>query len=176
MEGSLKGLFGGGESTGDKAKAQDFIKRVTTGDPTQGYDDDEANEAVQTVIRNAPRETIDRAMQQSMGNLNDNQRAEFSQMLQQRTAQGRPATQASQGSNQGGGIDDILGGLLGGGSGGGIGDLLGGLLGGGDSGQSNQTQRGGSQGGGLGDIMSNPIGRAALAGMAAFAMREILDR
>lgn len=55
----------------------------------------------------------------------------------------------------GGGIGDILGGLLGGGGssgggGGGLGDVLGGLLGGGGS--------GGSGGGGLGDILGGLLG------------------
>jgi len=53
----------------------------------------------------------------------------------------------------GGGIGDVIGGLLGGGnggssSGGGIGDILGGLLGGGNS----------SGGGGLGDILGGLLG------------------
>jgi hypothetical protein len=42
---------------------------------------------------------------------------------------GEPA--AKEAASSGGGIGDLLGGILGGGSGGGIGDLLGGLLGGG---------------------------------------------
>jgi hypothetical protein len=47
----------------------------------------------------------------------------------------------------GGGIDDVLGGLLGGG-GGGLGDMLGGLLGGSD----------GQSGGGLGDLLGGLLG------------------
>lgn len=59
-------------------------------------------------------------------------------------------------SDTGGGIGDLLGGLLGGGSnssaqssGGGLGDLLGGLLGGGSSNKS---------GGGLGDLLGGLLG------------------
>ena len=56
-------------------------------------------------------------------------------------------------SSSGGGIGDIIGGLLGGGgsgtSGGGIGDILGGLFGGGSGGRS---------GGGLGDILGGLFG------------------
>ncbi|HPU13236.1 MAG TPA: DUF937 domain-containing protein [Aeromicrobium sp.] len=54
-------------------------------------------------------------------------------------------------TSQGGGIEDLLGGLLGGGnSGGGLGDIVGGLLGGGKS--------GGSAGGGLGDLLGGLLG------------------
>lgn len=54
-------------------------------------------------------------------------------------------------SSGGGGIGDVIGGMLGGGSssgGGGIGDLLGGLLGGGSS----------SGGGGIGDLLGGLLG------------------
>lgn len=50
----------------------------------------------------------------------------------------------------GGGIGDIIGGLLGGDSGGGIGDVLGGLLGGGGSGSGGGIDLGGLLGGLLG--------------------------
>lgn len=65
-------------------------------------------------------------------------------------------SQTSQPASSGGGIGDLLGGLLGGGSGsgsagGGIGDLLGGLLGGGSSSS-------GKSGGGLGDILGGLLG------------------
>jgi hypothetical protein len=178
MEGALKGLFGGGEQ--GNTQAHDFIQRVTTGDPTQGYSTDEAHAAVDHVVKNAPPETINRAMQKSLGSLNEEQRSQFAQMLEQRAARGRsgdgggPTIQHTGGTTQGGGggMGDILGGLLGGG---GFSDLLGGLLGGG-GGDSNATNRDDGMLGGLGDIMNNPIGRAAMAGMAAYAMKELLDR
>lgn len=66
-------------------------------------------------------------------------------------------SQTAQAGGAGGGIDDLLGGLLGGGSGsgggaagGGIGDLLGGLLGGGSG--------SGKSGGGLGDLLGGLLG------------------
>ncbi|WP_311259086.1 DUF937 domain-containing protein [Microbacterium sp. WCS2018Hpa-9] len=61
----------------------------------------------------------------------------------------KPGTAESQ--SGGGGIGDVIGGLLGGGSssgGGGIGDLLGGILGGGKS----------SGGGGIGDLLGGILG------------------
>jgi hypothetical protein len=92
------------------------------------------------------------------------------------------------GSSQsgGGGLGDILGGLLGGGDdrgqsrsggGGGLGDVLGGLLGGGDDTQTGaieQPSGGGGLGGALGDIMSGPMGKAIIAGAAAYAMKEFM--
>jgi hypothetical protein len=192
MENALKGLFGGGaDASADNsgnAQAHDFIQRVTTGDQTQGYSDDEAHAAVQHVLQHVPPETMNRALQQSVNNLSEDQRSQFNQMLQQRAAQGRgsgaqsssggPIIQRSSGAQSGldGGLGEVLGGLLGGGGG-----LLGGLLG---SGGTAQAQTGAAQtsngGGGLfgsvGELMSNPIGRAVMAGAAAFAMKEILNR
>lgn len=66
-------------------------------------------------------------------------------------ARGRGAASGAGGS--GGGLGDLVGGLVGGGSaGGGLGDLVGGMLGGGS--------RGGS-GGGLGDLVGGLLGGAA---------------
>jgi hypothetical protein len=99
--------------------------------------------------------------------------------------------QAPQG--QGGfGADDMLGGLLGGLLGGGMtqqprgssqpdnnpfDDLFGGMFGGGDDQaaprQRPQTQ---AQGGGVDEILSSPLGKAVLGGIAAFAMKEMMDR
>jgi hypothetical protein len=92
------------------------------------------------------------------------------------------------GSSQsgGGGLGDILGGLLGGGGGGdkssgggGLGDILGGLLGGGKDNQAGaieQPSGGGGLGGALGDIMSGPMGKAIIAGAAAYAMKEFMGQ
>ncbi len=90
----------------------------------------------------------------------------------------------SAGSSGGGGLGDILGGLLGGASGnagssggGGLGDILGGMAGGGSA---PAQQSGGDSGGGVGDLLggllSSPIGKAVLAGTAAYAMKEVLGQ
>lgn len=94
----------------------------------------------------------------------------------------------SAGGSGGGGLGDILGGLLGGGQSssgssggsGGLGDILGGVLGGGDTGataqapSSGKDDSGGGLGDMLGDILSSPVGKAVLAGTAAYAMKEVL--
>jgi hypothetical protein len=161
MESALKGLFGGGDGATATAQAQDFINRYEQGDPTQGYSHEEAQAAFQHAIQNAPPDTIQRAAQQAVGRLNAEQRAEFGQMLQQRQA----------GVTNPGGLDDVLSGVLGGG-GGSLGGLLGGLMGGGAAtGAVSQNQ---GSNGGLGDIMRSPVGKAVIAGIGAYAMKEIL--
>lgn len=98
---------------------------------------------------------------------------------------------------QGGfGADDMLGGLLGGLLGGGMaqpqprgqtapaddgnpfGDLFGGLFGGGDdqAPAPQQRQQPQARGGGVDEILSSPLGKAVLGGIAAFAMKEMMDR
>ena len=96
---------------------------------------------------------------------------------------------------QGGfGADDMLGGLLGGLLGGGMAqqqprgssqpdnnpfdDLFGGLFGGGDDepDAAAATAASGQQGGGVDEILSSPLGKAVLGGIAAFAMKEMMDR
>lgn len=102
---------------------------------------------------------------------------------------GQPAPQqVPQGGGPG---DDMLGGLLGSLFGGGgspatqsqggdpFGDLFGGLLGGGtpqaapqhQTPQAHQQQ----QPGGIGDVLGSPLGKAVLGGIAAFAMKEMMD-
>jgi len=91
------------------------------------------------------------------------------------------------------GSDDMLGGLLGGLLGGGMtqqqqrrssqpdnnpfDDLFGGLFGGGDDQPApRQRQQPQAQGGGVDEILSSPLGKAVLGGIAAFAMKEMMDR
>ena len=90
----------------------------------------------------------------------------------------------------GGQGDDMLGGLLGSLFGGGgapasqsqggdpFGDLFGGLLGGGTPEPTPQRQSPQAQqqpGGGIGDVLGSPLGKAVLGGIAAFAMKEMMD-
>jgi hypothetical protein len=64
---------------------------------------------------------------------------------------------------------DPLGGLLGG-----LGGMLGGVMGGGGS--STQGGGRGTQGGSPGgDLFGGPIGRAVLGGVAAYAMKQMMD-
>jgi len=111
-----------------------------------------------------------------------------------------PMPQPQPGGAPGGnaGMDDMLGGLLGTLLGGGMaqsqpqgrgktasgpfGDILGGLLGGGGlampapESEPQARQQPQSQGGGIGDILGSPLGRAVLGGIAAYAMKEMMDK
>jgi hypothetical protein len=103
--------------------------------------------------------------------------------------------QTPQAQGQGGfGPDDMLGGLLGGLLGGGMtqqqprgsrqsdnnpfDDLFGGLFGGGNDDQAprQRQQPQAQQGGGVDEMLSSPLGKAVLGGIAAFAMKEMMDR
>jgi hypothetical protein len=85
----------------------------------------------------------------------------LAQQFQKKQAPKPSATPSQAPASSGGGITDVLGGLLGGGSGsggsggsgGGLGDLLGGLLGGGGGAGGS-----GASGGGLGDLLGGLLG------------------
>jgi hypothetical protein len=186
VEGALKGLFGGGDDDEkQRGQVQDFISRYDDGDPSEGYDENEAREHYARAAQQATPEEMERATRRSLEKLPENQRAQLSEMLRQRQAgQGGVDIQRSgdqSGSAGGGGIEDLLGGMMGGGggraggSGGGLGDILGGLMGGGATGRGGAVDRG-SAGGGLGDLMSSPAGKALVGGIAAFALKEVMDR
>jgi len=156
-------------------KAQDFIGRVTTGDPMQGFDDDDIQRVTKDVLPNLSPEELQQAVKQSMQNLNQNMseadRSALNDMLNQRKAgQGMvditrggesvPAGTAPSGGGGSGGIDDLLGGLLGGGGAGGadLDDLLGGLLGGGGQASPQGQSGGGGIGGMLGGLLGGLLG------------------
>lgn len=214
---STQGLFGGG-AAGDeqKKKAQDFIDRYQTGKPTEGYSDEEAVQHFQQAAQVATPAQMQAAFEQAVAGLPENDRAQFNQMLQERKAgkgmidierSGERKATTGRGSgggddsiglddllggllggaagggtaSGGGGLGDILGGLLGGASGGssssgggGLGDILGGMAGGGGTAPAQQSDSGGGLGDMLGDILKSPIGKAVLAGTAAYAMKEVL--
>jgi len=185
---ALEGLFGGGGDDDEpKRNARDFINRYEDGNPAEGYSDDEARGYLKQAMQQASPEQIERASAKAMSRMNEDQRREFSEMLQQRQAGG---VERSEGGG-GGGMGDLggmLGGLLGGGGGGGggLGGMLGGLLGGGGGGggsvvdnmDNDNTKRsgGGDAGGMLGGIMGSTAGKAAVAGLAAYLMKELLDK
>ena len=188
-----QGLFGGGAAGDDeKTKAQDFINRYQTGDPAEGYSEQEAIEQLQAISKVATPEQMQLAFKQSVARLPDNERAQFNQMLQDRQAgtgmvdierSGDRKDVSSRDSSGGDapGLDDLLGGLLGGmaggsagSSGGGLGDILGGLLGGG-AGGSGESRRSGDSGGGITDILGGMMGGEASDAPAPAPKREDSD-
>jgi hypothetical protein len=171
---ALKGLFGGGGNDDDHAaNAQDFISRYQQGANDQGYSHDEALQHFQNVAQNADPATMQRAAEQTFAGMDPNQRTQVSQMLQQQGGLQQAGGVSDDPRQMAGMVAQIqkqnpsgLASLFGGG-GGGIGDALGGLLGGGNNSGS------GSSGGGRGFPGGN-IGKVALGGIAAYAMKEML--
>ena len=221
------------------AQAKDFINRYSTGNPSEGFSSEEAVNYLRQVRAEAPPEVMQRAAVETVRNLPEDQRKAFAEMLQRRQAGSGMVTiertgqahaaEGRSGSQAGGGMDDMLGGLFGGLFGGGmaqpdpypqprqapqgqggfgaddmLGGLLGGLLGGGmtqqprgstqpdngpfddlfgglfgggnDQTAPQQRQQPQAQSGGVDEILSSPLGKAVLGGIAAFAMKEMMDK
>lgn len=205
MDSLLKGIFGGNDDDHQNrlTQAQDFVSRYETGDPAEGYSDDEALRNYDQVANQLSPEEFQQAATQAFERMSPQQRQEFATMLQQHgTETGLPLS-----SN--GAVDDPsalarltgqiqqqqpsgLAGLFGGGqqSGGGLGGMLSSLTGGGQQsggglggmlgGLTGGGQTGGmnqAQGGnGLAGLMSNPIAKAALGGIAAMAFKQMMSR
>ncbi|MCC6945434.1 MAG: hypothetical protein IT335_12700 [Thermomicrobiales bacterium] len=167
MENAFKSIMAGGDDE-SRAQAQGFVQRVTEGNPLEGFTDDDVQESAK-ILQSLTPEQRQQALRASMQNITSNvsgdQRSSLNDMLKQRQAgQGMvditrsgdnvaPGA-GSSGGDSGGGLDDLLGGLLGGaGGGGGLDDMLGQILGGG-GGQSQQS----SGGGGIGDLIGGLLG------------------
>ena len=234
--GRREGRGGGGgrrRMTAEEAeRAQDYIARYTTGNPSEGFTPDEAIAYLRQMHGRVPPEVMQRAAVSTVQNLPEDQRKAFAEMLQRRqqgtgmvTIERTGQAHAAEGRGVQAGsadVNDVLGSLfgtlMGGGatqpmpqpapSGGpGPDDMLGGLLGtllGAETTQ--RRRRGGTStndpfgdlfgsmgtpasqeapqqrkqqdetGGGLGDILSSPLGKAVLGGIAAFAMKEMMDK
>jgi len=172
---ALKGLFGGGSNDDDHAaKAQDFISRYQQGANDQGYSHDEALQHFQNVAQNADPATMQRAAEQTFAGMDSNQRTQVSQMLQQQSGMQQSGGASNDPRQMAGMVSQIqqqnpsgLASLFGGGGGGGIGDAISGILGGGNTSGSGSNSGGGGFPGGT-------IGKVALGGIAAYAMKEML--
>jgi hypothetical protein len=165
----LGGLFGGQDDDDDEVRrrrATDFVDRYERGAPYDGIDDDEVIQNYRATAGRLSPQEYEEATAESLSRLSREERRELRRRLrQQRGAEMRDdddddprlmAQELSQVRQQG--SDDPLGGLLGG---------LGGMLGGGGA----STQASGSQG----DLLGGPLGKAVLGGVAAFAMKKMMD-
>jgi hypothetical protein len=172
--GGLEGLFGGGKDLDDdRDGARDFVNRVTTGRPEEGYSEQEAVSRLQQAARRASPDQVQRAARSAVNQMDESQRSDFAKMLQER--QGGVDRSGSGGAN-GMDLGDMFGNILTGGGGGGLGGLLGGLLGGDNDQTTNRsTQSGGGGGDILGGLLGSGAGKAALGGLAAFMLSELLD-
>ncbi|RBY82493.1 hypothetical protein DQ238_04180 [Geodermatophilus sp. TF02-6] len=188
----LDELIGGG---GRQQEYGDFIDRYRQGAPYDGISDEEAGQRYSEVAGEVDPQTYQDSARDAFGNMAPEERDQFAGQLQEYAqAQGvdtgwdgrstDPDALAGMTSSihqqnpgllgallGGGGGAGGLGGLLGGAGGGGA---LGGLLGGGGGGGGLGDLLGGGGGSGAGGAGSNPVVKAALAGIAAMAARRLM--
>jgi len=162
----LEQLLGGGQQRQDY---QDFTQRYDQGSPWQGISDQEAYDRFQQVAPQLPPEMYQQSAQQAFERLSPQQRLQLGQYLRQ---QARQQQLNIPDLNQDG-IDDRLqdAGYLAQVTGrlqqqqpGILGQLLGGALGGGGGGGSQSMQ----------SMLESPIAKAALAGIAAMAVKQMM--
>jgi hypothetical protein len=188
MDSLLSGLFGDqDDDTVQRRKAQDFVKRYDEGPPYANISGEEALANYQSVASRLSPEQLEDSATEAYERMSPQERQQFNQFLRERSGDHRDdyrddprsmARMTSQlQSQQPDGLAGLLGGagglgsLLGGGNaGGGLGGMLSGVLGGDNDRGSNQDQ-----GGGMGDMLNSPIGRAALGGIAAIAMKRFMS-
>jgi hypothetical protein len=168
VENLLQSLLGGGQQ---QQQYQDFVNRYEQGPPSQGYSGQEVLQRYQDVATRVPPDLYEQSAEEAFARLSPQERAEFARFLQQRAQQ----QHVSLVDYNRDGIDDRMQqdphalaqmttrmeqqqpGLLG--------QLLGGLdLGGG--------QPGGQQG----NLLENPVAKAAMAGIAAMAVKHLMER
>lgn len=174
--GLLEQLMGGGDRRRDY---QDFTDRYDQGQPHEGYDDQEVANRYNEVSGQIDPNTYRSSAQQAFEQMSPADRTQYAQQLhQQANSQGIDTGAPADGpqGNDPSMLADmttqvhqqspgLLGGLLGGGAGGGLGGLLG----------------GGGMGGGLGGMLGgggggNPLMKAAMAGITAFAAKQMMNR
>jgi len=190
MDNLLSGLFGGRDDDTPETRmkrAGDFVHRVESGAPTEGYSAAEALQNYRHAASKLPDDEYIVAARDALARFTPQQRQEFGQLLNEKTgasirgdidspaeiAQLTNHLRSDQGSplgallGGGGGLDDIIGALT---RGGGSGDLmgaLGGLLGGTSSSPARQAQTSG-----IADLIKNPIVQSVLAAIAATAIKK----
>lgn len=156
----LLDLLGGGDN--DRSDMEDFANRYDRGRPHEGYDDDEVHRRYDRVRRNVSPEEYETSAREAFSRMSPQERRQAARLLKDRARE--------QNYQLGGGYDNdddddsryerdpgALAGMFGS-----VNrrdpDRLGGLLG------------GGGGGGGM-----NPLAKAALAGVAAMAVRQALQ-
>jgi len=185
--GLLEQLMGGGDRRQDY---QDFTDRYNQGQPHEGYDDQEVANRYNEVSGEVDPDTYRASAQQAFERMSPDDRTEYARQLHEQAGSQGIDTGAAEGGPQGNDPSmladmttrvhqqspGLLGGLLGGG---GAGGGLGGLLGGGGAGGGLGGLLGG--GGGLGGMLGgggggNPLMKAAMAGITAFAAKQMMNR
>jgi hypothetical protein len=154
----FENLFGGQQRQG----AEDFLNRYQQGHPAEGYSEEEVMQHYQTATGSVPDDIYQQSAEESFARLSPQERKEFFQFLRQR-AQQQQVAQDFTDFNQDG-VDDRYQ----------------------DSRELAQlTTRVRQQqpgfleqllGGGGQEMLSNPLAKGALAGIAAMAMRKMMQR
>ncbi len=174
----LGGLFGGQDDDDDtrRSRARDFVSRYEQGRPEEGYDDDEVYQNYRSVSSRLSPEEYEEAAAEAFSRMDPDQRRQMKRMMRERGGlQGgqfdddnddprelaRMTSRYRQQDQSGSGLAGLFG--FGGGGGATSGDLM-------------SAARGGGGGGGLGDLMGNPVAKAAMAGVAAIAMKKMIGR
>ncbi len=172
----LSNILGGQQQ---QQEYSDFAKRYEKGAPWDGISDEEAYNHHAQIAANVPPDVYQRSAQDSFSRLAPDQRRELGRCIQQRAPQYGVSFPDADRDGQDDRLEDpaylaqmtgrihqqqpgLLGQILGGGAGGpggGLGGALGGVLGG---------------GGGGGGMLSNPIAKAALGGIAAMAVKQMM--
>lgn len=164
----LGGLFGGQDDDDDdrrKSRAKDFVSRFETGSPYEGYDDNEAVQNYRNVTSRLSPQEYEDAAGEAFGRLSPADRRQLGQMMEQRGGSGykttddprdlaRMSSRFRERDSGGGGLASLFG------------------IGGGGGGQGDLLSKGG--GGGGGGMLDNPLAKAALAGVAAMAMKKMI--
>lgn len=161
MQNLLQNLLGGGPQ---RQQYQDFAQRYDQGHPSEGYSDQEVLQRYQQVAASSSPQQYQDAAEQAFARLSPQERRQFGQYLQQRAQQQNvnfpdlnqdgiddrfeqdPRALAQTTSRMEQQQPGVLGQLLGGG--------------------------GGGTGGG--NLLDNPLAKAALAGIAAMAVKNVL--
>src|SRR5690349_20560916 len=154
--GLLDMIAGGGQQS---AGLQDFVQRYEQGAPWDGYSDQEAVQRYQEVAPQIPQDQYVQAAEQAFDRLSPQQRQGFGQFLQQRAQSqgvGLPVQSTSPQQLQQSGFLAQMAGQLHQQQPGLLGELLGG------------------SGGGGGGMLSSPVAKAALAGVAAMAVKNMM--
>ena len=166
-----------GNQQRDHDDYRDFTQRYERGAPWDDVRDDEVLERYERVGRQLPPDLYEESAQEAFSRMSPAQRREYGEYLDRqsrdrnldlfdRDGDGRddryedPGYLAQATSRMHQQQPDLLGGMLGG------------MLGGGSS--RSRSNNGG--GGGMGDMLSNPIAKAALAGITAVAAKKMMDR
>lgn len=180
MDKMLSGLFGANDDdTPDTRthRAGDFIDRVESGDPTEGYSTAEALQNYKHVASALPDDEYVAAARDALAKFSPQQRQEFGTLLSQKTgvtfesdidspqeiaqltnqlrsSQANPASVLLGGGSE---LDDIIGALS---------DRLGGE----EAGQATDVSQHDTAG--IADLINNPVIQAVLAAIAAVAMKK----